>query len=113
MSEQPQQQPEAEPQPQQPQPEQHEAPAGGGGDAQAAALAALRQQLAAKDEQIAKLSRQLEHFRGWLSGLQGQLQTKDPQAIKNARRLYVGGIPDGIQEVCVRHALVGGCGACR
>jgi hypothetical protein len=32
--------------------------------------------------------------------LQCQMQHKDPQVIKNARRLYIGGIPDGTKEVC-------------
>lgn len=56
-------------------------------------------QLHTKDEQIHVLQRKLEHFRAWLSGLQGQLVAKDPQLLKNARRLYVGGIPQGTKEV--------------
>ncbi|KAF8061126.1 MPC1 [Scenedesmus sp. PABB004] len=51
-----------------------------------------------KDEQIAALQAKLGHFRSWLSGLQVQQQAKDPQLLKNARRLYVGGIPEGTKE---------------
>jgi hypothetical protein len=45
------------------------------------------------------LQRRLEHFRGWLAGVQEQVTARDPQIIKNARRLYVGGIPEGTKEV--------------
>jgi hypothetical protein len=57
------------------------------------------EQLRQKDDQITMLERKLEHFRSWLSNLQGQLQAKDPQVVKNARRLYVGGIPEDTKEV--------------
>lgn len=60
----------------------------------------FQHQMHVKDEQIHVLQRKLEHFRSWLSGLQGQLAAKDPQLLKNARRLYIGGIPDGTKEVC-------------
>jgi len=52
-----------------------------------------------KDVQIEVLNKKLDHFRSWLSSLQGQMQHKDPQVIKNARRLYIGGIPEGAREV--------------
>eukprot|EP00775_Hariotina_reticulata_P007687 gene7687-7887_t len=57
------------------------------------------EQLRQKDEQITTLERKLDHFRSWLSNLQGQLQAKDPQIVKNARRLYVGGIPEDTKEI--------------
>lgn len=55
--------------------------------------------IAHKDAEIELLQRKLEHYRSWLSSLQGQMQHKDPQIIKNARRLYIGGIPEGTREV--------------
>lgn len=55
--------------------------------------------LSHKDAQIEVLQKKLEHFRSWLSSLQGQMQHKDPQVIKNARRLYIGGIPESTREV--------------
>jgi hypothetical protein len=59
----------------------------------------LEQQLRQRDETISILQRRLEHFRSWLAGVQGQVAARDPQIIKNARRLYVGGIPEGTKEV--------------
>lgn len=70
------------------------------GQQQAGAAQDQHQQLlAAKDAQIEVLQRKLEHYRSWLSSLQGQMQHKDPSVIKNARRLYVGGIPEAAREV--------------
>lgn len=60
-----------------------------------------KQALAEKDAQISVLQKKLEHYRSWLSSLQCQMQHKDPQVIKNARRLYIGGIPDATREVCL------------
>ncbi len=62
-----------------------------------------QQLLARKDALIDQLQRKLEHYRSWLSSLQGQMQHKDPTVIKNARRLYVGGIPEGTREVGAMH----------
>lgn len=61
-----------------------------------------RELLEQKDAEIELLQKKLEHYRSWLSSLQGQTQHKDPQVIKNARRLYIGGVPEGAREV-------GGC----
>jgi hypothetical protein len=61
----------------------------------------LEQQLRQRDETIGILQGRLDHFRGWLQGVQAQVAARDPQIIKNARRLYVGGIPEGTKEVSV------------
>ncbi|KAF6259757.1 hypothetical protein COO60DRAFT_972046 [Scenedesmus sp. NREL 46B-D3] len=66
--------------------------------AQQDALRHLEQQLRQRDETISVLQRRLEHFRVWLLGVQAQVSARDPQIIKNARRLYVGGIPEGTKE---------------
>eukprot|EP00879_Flechtneria_rotunda_P003535 GHRR01003767.1.p1 GENE.GHRR01003767.1~~GHRR01003767.1.p1 ORF type:complete len:822 (+),score=334.64 GHRR01003767.1:175-2640(+) len=67
-------------------------------DLQSDQLQPVEEQIRQKDQQISVLQRKLEHFRLWMSGIQTQAQAKDPQILKNARRLYVGGIPEGTQE---------------
>ena len=67
---------------------------------QAGPLSPEQQQLLArKDAQIEVLQMKLERYRSWLSSLQGQMQHKDPTILRNARRLYIGGIPDSAREV--------------
>lgn len=68
-------------------------------DSQPDQLQQLEDQLRHKDEHISVLQKKLDHFRAWLQSLQTQVQAKDPQILKNARRLYIGGIPEGTKEV--------------
>jgi hypothetical protein len=69
------------------------------GQGQAQDYQQCRELLEQKDAEIELLQKKLEHYRSWLSSLQGQMQHKDPQVIKNARRLYIGGVPDRAREV--------------
>ena len=59
----------------------------------------LWQELRQKDAQILMLQKKLSHFRSWVSGIHAKVQQMNPQAIKNSRRLYVGGIPEDTTEV--------------
>ena len=52
-----------------------------------------------KEAEIAQLQKRLGHFRAWIGTLHSKMQTSNPQAIKNARRLYIGGVPDGTTDV--------------
>lgn len=66
----------------------------------------LTEQLLQRDAQIKVLQQKLEHYRAWLSSVQEQQLHRDAQLVKNARRLYIGGIPEGTREVR-------GCMVCR
>jgi hypothetical protein len=73
-------------------------------------LGALRTALDERDARISTLQLQLDHFRGWLAGLHAQASAQQPHVLKNARRLYVGGIPASTCEVCWVHLmLMHGC----
>lgn len=52
-----------------------------------------------KDEQIAKLQKQLAHYRLWLNTIHSRVLQMNPQAVKNSKRLYIGGMPDDATEV--------------
>lgn len=59
----------------------------------------LWEQLRQKDAQILVLQKKLGHFRQWVNALQGSVSAVNPTAIKNSRRVYVGGVPPGTTDV--------------
>lgn len=48
---------------------------------------------------VAVLERKLAHLRSWMASVASQVAASNPQLAKNARRLYVGGVPTGTTEV--------------
>lgn len=52
-----------------------------------------------KDAQILQLQQKLAHHRRWLGSVHARVQQSDPQALKNVRRLYIGGVPEDEAEV--------------
>jgi hypothetical protein len=48
---------------------------------------------------VAVLERKLHHLRSWMGSVNAQMAATNPQLVKNARRLYVGGVPPGTTEV--------------
>lgn len=69
------------------------------GDDAVSEVQQLWEQLRQKDAQILMLQKKLGHFRNWVCSLHAKVQATNPQAIKNSRRLYVGGIPENTSEV--------------
>lgn len=63
-------------------------------------------QLRARDAQILMLQKKLGHLRTWVASLHGKVAQMNPQALKNSRRLYVGGVPIDTSEVSLRRACV-------
>jgi hypothetical protein len=51
------------------------------------------------DVRAGLLERKLAHLRGWVAAVNAQVAANNPQLVKNARRLYVGGVPEGTTEV--------------
>ncbi|MEW5299015.1 MAG: hypothetical protein WDW36_002070 [Sanguina aurantia] len=51
-----------------------------------------------KDAQILQLQQKLAHHRRWLGSVHARVQQSDPQALKNVRRLYIGGVPEDESE---------------
>ena len=41
----------------------------------------------------------LAHYRNWSAQVQARYQMFNPEAIRPARRIYVGGLPSGTSEV--------------
>ncbi|GMH40209.1 hypothetical protein BSKO_08113 [Bryopsis sp. KO-2023] len=80
-----------------------------------AELESLFEQLRQKDAQILVGQKKLNHFRSWMNSLQAKVNAQNPQAVKNARRLYIGGFPQGSAEEDLRQFLsnlmkqTGGC----
>jgi len=54
-----------------------------------------------KDKRIAHLEGKLQHLRSWMQGLQNQMQSQAEQreTVFNARRLFIGGVPQGTSDV--------------
>ena len=48
------------------------------------------------------MERKLQHLRSWMASVNAHMATTNPQLVKNARRLYVGGVPPGTTEVRAR-----------
>lgn len=48
--------------------------------------------------------KKLGHLRTWVASLHGKVAQMNPQALKNSRRLYVGGVPIDTSEV--RHGAI-------
>lgn len=65
----------------------------------------LWEQLRQKDAQILMLQKKLQHFRSWVSNIHNKVQQMNPQAIKNSRRLYIGGITPETTEDELRQLL--------
>lgn len=61
----------------------------------------LFEQLRQKDAQILLAQKKLSHFRSWMDSLQSKVNAQNSQAVKNARRLYIGGFSPGSSEVRV------------
>ncbi|KIY92180.1 hypothetical protein MNEG_15783 [Monoraphidium neglectum] len=70
----------------------------GSAAANARAPPTLEQQLAQREAQVAVLERKLHHLRSWMGSINAQMAATNPQLVKNARRLYVGGVPPGTTE---------------
>jgi hypothetical protein len=51
----------------------------------------LWEQLRQKDAQILMLQKKLQHFRTWLGSVNTRVQQMNPSAVRNARKLYIGG----------------------
>eukprot|EP00798_Chlamydomonas_sp_ICE-L_P006104 gene6104-2704_t len=49
-------------------------------------------------EKETKLRSQLRHIRTWLTVVQNKVHNLDPMAVKNSKRLYIGGIPKSSNE---------------
>ena len=49
-------------------------------------------------QQVAQLERKLAHLRAWVASVNAQVAASNPQLVKNARKLYVGGVPEGTTE---------------
>jgi hypothetical protein len=59
----------------------------------------LWEQLRSKDAQILMLQKKLQHMRSWVNSIHSKVQGMSPQIIKNARRLYLGGVPPEATDV--------------
>jgi hypothetical protein len=64
-----------------------------------AAPATPEERLQQREKQVAALERKLAHLRSWIAAINSQMAATNPQLVKNARRLYVGGVPEGTSEV--------------
>ena len=67
-------------------------------------MQALWEQQRQKDAQILVLQKKLSHYRSWITSLQNKVQQQNPQALKNAKRLYIGGFHTGTTEVIINKA---------
>jgi hypothetical protein len=45
------------------------------------------------------LEQKLQHLRGWMSQLAAMMERSNMHAAQNARRLFVGGLPNDITQV--------------
>jgi hypothetical protein len=63
--------------------------------AQADEVGQLWNQLRQKDATILMLQKKLDHFRHWLASVNSRVQQMNPSAVRNARKLYVGGESQG------------------
>jgi len=45
------------------------------------------------------LQKKLGYYKSWISSLQNKVAQQNPQALKNAKRLYIGGFSGGTTEV--------------
>lgn len=63
---------------------------------------AFQEQLRYRDAQIAKLAGTLAHYRAWAQQVQARYQMFNAEAARPARRIYVGGLPAGTQELELR-----------
>eukprot|EP01024_Parvocaulis_polyphysoides_P064874 TRINITY_DN7553_c3_g1_i1.p1 TRINITY_DN7553_c3_g1~~TRINITY_DN7553_c3_g1_i1.p1 ORF type:complete len:409 (+),score=68.79 TRINITY_DN7553_c3_g1_i1:352-1578(+) len=52
----------------------------------------------AKEAMIHSLQQKLTHYRLWLAGVHARVQQMSPNLIKNARRIYVGGLDEGFTD---------------
>jgi hypothetical protein len=52
-----------------------------------------------KDALISKLQRQLAHYRSWVGSVHARVLHMNPQAVQNAKRLYIGNLPQNITVV--------------
>lgn len=75
----------------------------------------LWEQQRQKDAQNLVLQKKLSHYYSWISILQNKVMQQNPQAVKNAKRLYIGGFSPGTAEEDLRSFLsdllqtTGGC----
>ena len=61
----------------------------------------LWDELRDKDTELAQLQKRLSHYRSWVGSLHAKMQASNPQAIKNAKRLYIGGVPEDTTDVSI------------
>jgi len=59
-------------------------------------------QLRYRDAQITKLAGTLAHYRAWSTQVQARYQMFNAEVARPARRIYVGGLPSGTQELELR-----------
>jgi hypothetical protein len=57
------------------------------------------EQFTAREQRVATLERRLAHLRAWMASVCNQMASTNPQLAKNARRLYIGGVPADTTEV--------------
>jgi hypothetical protein len=45
------------------------------------------------------LEQKLQHLRSWMHQLQMIAERNNKESVQNSRRLFVGGVPDGVTDV--------------
>jgi hypothetical protein len=59
----------------------------------------LRAALQEKTQHMKQLEHRLAHLQAWMEAQASQMQADNPATVKNARRLYIGGLPEGTTDV--------------
>jgi hypothetical protein len=59
----------------------------------------LRAALQEKTLHMKQLEHRLAHLQAWMEAQASQMQASNPATVKNARRLYIGGLPEGTTDV--------------
>eukprot|EP01025_Chloroclados_australasicus_P059432 TRINITY_DN7514_c0_g1_i1.p2 TRINITY_DN7514_c0_g1~~TRINITY_DN7514_c0_g1_i1.p2 ORF type:complete len:462 (+),score=68.21 TRINITY_DN7514_c0_g1_i1:293-1678(+) len=65
--------------------------------------------LKSKEALTHTLQQKLTHYRTWLSSIHARVQQMSPNVIKNARRLYVGGLDEGFEDEEMLKATLSDC----
>lgn len=59
----------------------------------------MRARLKLKEAENKRLQQKLQHLRTWMGCVHARVQQMNPNAIKNAKRLYIGNLIPGTTEV--------------
>lgn len=54
-------------------------------------------------QRVETLEQKLRHLRSWMAQLQRMMEGSNQMAVQNSRRLFVGGLPADITQVCLIH----------